>query len=366
MGAPLRVAVWSTGGIGSIAIETIARRTDLELVGVWVHSPEKVGRDAGELANGVPIGLAATNDVDAILALRPDCVVYAASSPERDAAMVPATTHILESGVNVVSTTATGAIYPPAYDPRWREPLDAAARKGGVTFYASGIEPGFAADQLPLILATQSSDIRSIRASELALYDDYPVTGVMMDGLGFGRPLDFPAMIGTPGAILASWAGPVRFIAESLGVELDTIREEFDRAPTDRTLEVAFGTVEAGTCGALWIKAVGVVDGEDAIVVEHVTRLVRDTAPDWPIGDFDITYRVEIEGDPNISNDMGFTVDDAARLGIGSMTSGAGAMVATAMRVVNAIPFVVDAPPGLVSSLDLPLTVPRTAFRMPR
>ena len=86
---PLRVAVWSTGGIGSIAIGAIHRRADLEFVGVWVHSPDKVGRDAGELANGQAIGVTATNDVDALIALKPDCVVYAASGPDRDAASVP-------------------------------------------------------------------------------------------------------------------------------------------------------------------------------------------------------------------------------------------------------------------------------------
>ena len=86
---PLRVAVWSTGGIGSIAIRAIHRRPDLELVGVWVYTPEKVGRDAGELANGEPIGLAVTDDADALLDLHPDCIVYAASGPERDAASVP-------------------------------------------------------------------------------------------------------------------------------------------------------------------------------------------------------------------------------------------------------------------------------------
>ena len=86
---PVRVVVWSTGGVGSIAIDAIRRRPDLELVGVWVHSPEKVGRDAGELAGGTAIGVSATNDADALVATQPDCVVYAASGPSAMPARCP-------------------------------------------------------------------------------------------------------------------------------------------------------------------------------------------------------------------------------------------------------------------------------------
>ena len=156
-----RVAVWSTGWIGTIAIRAIQRRSDLELVGVWVHSPEKEGKDAGELAGIAPISLAATTDVDAILAERPDCVVYAASGPELDAAAVPDYVRLLEAGVDVVTVTSWGLVYPPAFEPAWLGPLADAAERGGASLYASGIEPGFAADQLPLVLATMSNTITS-------------------------------------------------------------------------------------------------------------------------------------------------------------------------------------------------------------
>ena len=153
MAGTYRVVVWATGGIGSIAIRTIARRPDLDLVGVWVHSPDKVGRDAGELANGEPIGLAATDDADALIALKPDCVVYAASGPERDALAIPDYVKLLEAGINVVTTSTTRLVNPHAYQPaEWRDQLTAAAKQGQVSLYASGIEPGFAADYLPLVL----------------------------------------------------------------------------------------------------------------------------------------------------------------------------------------------------------------------
>jgi 2,4-diaminopentanoate dehydrogenase len=360
---PYRVVVWATGGIGSIAIRAIQGRPDLELVGVWVHSPEKVGKDAGELANGEPIGLAASGDADALIALKPDCVIYAASGPERDALAIPDYVKLLEAGINVVTTSTTRLVNPHLYEPaEWRDQLVAAAKQGQVSLYASGIEPGFAADYLPLVLSTQSASIEKIHAFEIGLYDDYGVPDIMINGLGFGQPLDYQPWISFPGAIAGEWQGQIRLIADALGVELQEVREGFDRAVTNRTLNVAMGTVEAGTCGAIRMQAIGVVDGREAIVIEHVTRLAHDVAPDWPTGIGDLSYRVLITGDPDIDCTLAATLRDPQRAGIAGMTSGSGAMVATAMRVLNAVPYVVAAEPGLLSSVDLPLTIPRNAF----
>jgi hypothetical protein len=353
---PIRVVVWSTGGVGSIAIDAIRGRPDLELVGVWVHSPQKVGRDAGELAGGEPIGVSATNDTDALIALRPDCVVYAASGPERDAGAVPDYLRLLDSGINVVSTTSTSLVYPPAYFAKeWRDQLEAAAKSGNVSFYASGIFPGFGSDQLALLLSTQSKTIRSVTVTEVALNDHYPVASVMMDGMGFGRPLDFEPMLKTPGFIEMAWNAPIQLMADGLGVEVEEIRGSLDRRLTGRDIDVAFGTIEAGTCGAVCTRAAGVVNGREAIVIVHIIRMARDVAPDWLSSEHDATYRVDIEGDPDIHCSM--TLGDAEGHG-----AGRSAMVATAMRVVNAMPYVVDAPAGLLSSLDLPMTLPRNAL----
>ncbi|MBX5486868.1 MAG: dihydrodipicolinate reductase [Mycolicibacterium hassiacum] len=356
MTRPLTTVVWSTGGVGSIAIDAIRRRPDLQLVGVWVHTPEKVGKDAGELAGGDPIGITATNDADALIALQPDCVVYAASGPERDAGAVPDYLRLLEAGINVVSTTSTTLIYPPAYfSPEWRDQLETAAKAGQASFYASGIFPGFGSDALALLLTTQSKRIDCVKVSEIALNDHYPVADIMMNGMGFGHPLDFEPMLKTPGFVEMAWRAPIYLIADGLGVEVTEIRGSLDRQLTHRDIEVAFGTIKAGTCGAVRTRAAGVVNGREAIVVEHIIRMARDVAPDWPTSEFDATYRVDITGDPDIHCAM--NVGDAVGHGAGHA-----AMTATAMRVVNAIPYVVDAPPGLLSSLDLPNTLPRHAF----
>ncbi|EKF21501.1 dihydrodipicolinate reductase, family protein [Mycolicibacterium hassiacum DSM 44199] len=356
MTRPLTTVVWSTGGVGSIAIDAIRRRPDLQLVGVWVHTPEKVGKDAGELAGGEPIGITATNDADALIALQSDCVVYAASGPERDAGAVPDYLRLLEAGINVVSTTSTTLIYPPAYfSPEWRDQLETAAKAGQASFYASGIFPGFGSDALALLLTTQSKRIDCVKVSEIALNDHYPVADIMMNGMGFGHPLDFEPMLKTPGFVEMAWRAPIYLIADGLGVEVTEIRGSLDRQLTHRDIEVAFGTIKAGTCGAVRTRAAGVVNGREAIVVEHIIRMARDVAPDWPTSEFDATYRVDITGDPDIHCAM--NVGDAVGHGAGHA-----AMTATAMRVVNAIPYVVDAPPGLLSSLDLPNTLPRHAF----
>jgi len=352
----LRTLVWSTGGVGKIAIDAITRRPDLELVGVWVHSPDKVGKDAGELAGIEPVGIAATNDADALIESAPDCVVYAASGPERDGGAVPDYERLLAAGINVVATTSTSLVHPPSYfAPDWRDQLETAAQAGGASFYASGIFPGFASDQLALLMTTQSKSIRSITASEVALNDHYPVADVMMDGMGFGRPLDFEPMLSTPGFIEMAWKAPIYLIAQGLGVEVEQVRGSLDRELTDRDIEVAFGTIAAGTCGAVRTRAAGVVNGREAIVIEHVIRMARDVAPDWPASEFDATYRVDIEGDPDVHCELTLGAAEGHAAGHAAMTS-------TAMRVVNAIPYVVDAEPGLLSSLDIPPTLPRHVF----
>jgi hypothetical protein len=351
---PLRVVVWSTGGIGAIAVQAIARRSDLDLVGVWVHSPDKVGVDAGVLTGGEPIGVTATDDADALLALGPDCICYAASGPEMDAAANRDYVRFLEAGINVVTVSSAGLVYPPAYEERSRDRLAAAAATGGVSLYCSGIEPGFAGDQLVLTLLTMSRSIRSVRAQEIFDYSTYPVTFTMFDVFGFGLPLDQQPIMAMPGIQAGTWGPPVRMVAAGLGVELDGIRETYERAPTHRRLEVASGVIEAGTAGAVRMETIGIVDGRDAIVIEHVNRMAPDVAPDWPTADRDGTYRIIVDGDPSMACEL--------VIGPDAETASDQGMVATTMRIVNAIPSTCAAAPGLVSSLDLPLTLPRDAF----
>jgi hypothetical protein len=351
---PLRVAVWSTGWIGSIAVQTIARRPDFELAGVWVHAAEKAGQDAGVLTGGEPLGVLATNDHEALLAERPDCICYAASDGGLNEGVFEDYVRFLEAGVNVVTVTTAGLVFPPSFEQSQRIRLEEAARSGGATLYASGIEPGFAGDQLALTLLTMSRSVTSVRAQEIFLYDQYPVTFMMFDVFGFGKPMSYTPIMSMPGVQAATWAPVVRMVAHGLGAELDEVRETYERELTPRELHVAAGVIEAGTVGAVRLQTIGVVDGRDAIVVEHINRMAPDLAPQWATAERDGTYRIVIEGDPSLQCEL--------VLGASNETASAEGMVATAMRIVNAIPGVCAALPGLVSSLDLPLTLPRNAL----
>ena len=264
----LRVAVWGTGGVGSHAVRAIARRPDLELVGVWVHSPEKNGVDAGTLVGIEPLGIIATNEADEILALDLDCIVYTASGPLLDAGALPDYERFLNEGINVVTVTSPALVFPPSYPQRQRDRLETAALGGESTLYASGIEPGFAADQFPLALLTLSSSIRSVRVQELFTYDTYPVEFTMREVFGFGKPMDHAPIMASTGAQLMTWGPVVQLVAAGLGVELDEIRETWTQEPTPRDLDTAFGPVAAGTVGAVRFETIGVVNGLEAIIVE--------------------------------------------------------------------------------------------------
>lgn len=353
MSTTKRVVQWSTGGCGAIAARAIQQRRDLELVGAWVHSPEKNGKDVGEIVGVETFGLTATASADELIALAPDCVCYTATGESREAECLDDFCRMLESGSNVVSTSVPGLVHPGGFDSTKVARIEAACRRGGSSLYVSGIEPGFAADHLVLTLATLSNRIDRVRTQEFFTYTDYPVAFTIFEVFGFGKPLEHRCLMELPGVQASAWAPPVRMVADHLGATLDEVRETYEKYPAPRDLDVAAGKIEAGTVGAVRFETIGVVQGRDAIVIEHVNRMAGDIAPHWPQAERDGTYRVQIDGDPDLTCELavGRPEDFSAQ-----------GMVATTMRVVNAIPYVCAAPPGIVSSANLPLTLPSGAL----
>ncbi|HVN38883.1 MAG TPA: dihydrodipicolinate reductase [Myxococcota bacterium] len=350
-----RVVQWSTGGVGALALRAIATRPDLALVGVYVHGEGKRGRDAGELAGIARQGVSATSDVDALLALAPDCVCYTAVGESRPKQCVDDFCRMLAAGINVVTTSVPGLVHPAGFDPKQVARLESACREGGATLYASGVEPGFAGDQLVLTLATLTHRIRTVRTQEIFDYAAYPVPFTIFEVFGFGKAPEHRCIMQLPGVQTMSWGPAVRMVADRLGAKLDRIRETYEKCVTPRRLEVAAGVIEPGTVGAVRFETIGVVEGRDAIAIEHVNRMAPDLAPDWPTASRDGTYRIVFEAEPALSCEL--------QLG-GPRDASAQGMIATAMRVVNAIPYVCEAPPGLTSSAELPLTLPRHAFEV--
>ncbi|MFG2243779.1 dihydrodipicolinate reductase [Spirillospora sp. NPDC048823] len=344
-----RVVQWSTGNVGRHAIAGIDARPDLELTGVWVSNPAKVGKDAGELAGlGRDLGVTATGDEEALLASRPDCVVYTSMADVRLMEAIDDLCRILRAGVNVVSSSPVFLQFPDGVvPPEMSDPVREAAAEGGASIFVNGIDPGFANDVLPLAVTGISERIDQVRCMEILNYATYDQGTVLFDIMGFGRSLDQTPMLLQPGVLTMAWGSVVRQIASGLGVELDEITEWHTRLPAPGTIAVSAGTVEKGTQAALRFEVRGMRGGEAVVVLEHVTRLRDDLAPDWPQPAGHGCYRVEVHGEPN------YTVD-LRLLGTDGDHNTAG-LKATAMRLVNAVPAVVQAPSGLLTALDLPL-----------
>ncbi|MDX6284618.1 MAG: hypothetical protein QOG53_103 [Frankiales bacterium] len=348
-----RVVQWSTGNVGRHAIAGIDARPDLELVGVWVSNPQKVGVDAGELAGlNKELGVAATNDVAAIFALKPDCIVHTAMADDRLVEAIEDLTKILRAGINVVSSSPVFLQYPYGVVPDdVSGPVNKAAVEAGVSLFVNGIDPGFANDALPLVLTGISERIDEVRCVEVLNYNTYDQPTVMFDIMGFGRPLDDIPMLLQPGILSMAWGSVVRQIAAGLDVELDSVEEWYERLEAPEEFKIDSGTIEKGTAAALHFEVRGMRNGRAVIVLEHATRLRDDLAPDWPQPAGHGCYRVVITGEPNYTLDLQLLGSDGDH-----NTAG---LKATAMRLVNAIPAVVEAKPGLVSALDLPLITGR-------
>ena len=224
-----RVIQWSTGNVGHHATRLIARHPDLELVGLWVHSEDKVGRDAGELVGIEPLGVAATNDVDELLALGADAVCYTATADLRPTEAIDDMARILASGANVVSSSVVPLLYPPHVDPMMRAPLEEACTTGATSCFTSGIDPGWANDLLPLVLTGNCEYVDSVRMMEIVNYNTYAQPEVLFGTMGFGQPLDATPLLLVPGVLSFAWGGVVKGIAAAMGVELDELVEVHER-----------------------------------------------------------------------------------------------------------------------------------------
>ncbi|MGZ6995525.1 MAG: NAD(P)H-dependent amine dehydrogenase family protein [Acidimicrobiia bacterium] len=350
-----KVIQWSTGNVGHHAARLIAEHPDLELVGLWVHSEEKVGRDAGELVGIDPVGVQATNDIDALLALEADCVCYTATADLRPAEAIADMARIAASGKNIVSSSVVPLVFPPHVEPAMRKPLEDACNQAGVSCFTSGIDPGWANDLLPLVLTGQCEYIDTLRVMEVVNYATYAQPTVLFDTMGFGQPLDSTPLLLIPGVLSFAWGGTVKVLAAGLGVEIEELREVHERLPAEKTIDLGFGVVEQGTTAAMRFEVQGIVDGEPRIILEHVTRLDDTLAPDWPQPVGHSGYRVIVSGNPTYTCDVQMMGDDGDH--------NTGGLVGTAARLVNTIPAVCEAAPGLLSALDLPLVPGRGLLR---
>ena len=358
-----KVGVWGPGSMGVIALRGVIDHPELELVDVVVHSDAKAGRDAGELCGIPPVGVVATRDAAPMIAGDADAVVYAAGANLRPLEAVEDMVSVLRAGKNVVSCSVVPLVFPDGLGPEgaaFTEPLRRAALDGGVSFFTTGIDSGFANDVLPLVLSGVARAIESVRVTEMFNYATYPDKAAVYEILGFGKPPEYHAFAAQPGVFTFGWGPVLHQLAAGLGVKIDRIEEGNERVAAAESFDTPTGHIAAGTIAAMRSTLTGYVGEKATFVLDHVTRMRDDVAPDWPQPHICIPpkdlgyglasgrglYRVEIEGSPAMRCEFEMAEDRDHDLG---------ARIAGASRMVNAIPAVCAAAPGLLSALDLPL-----------
>ena len=341
----LRVVQWTSGNVGKRSIRALVAHPGLELVGCYAWSPEKVGSDVGELCGMEAVGITATDDVEALLALCPDCVVYNPMWSNVDELV-----RILEAGVNVVSTAAFINGNGLGSD---RDLLVAACERGESSMFGTGINPGLA-ELVAIVTAMICDRVDKVTVAEEAdttLYDS-PATELPA---GFARPIDDPELAAMAAKGTAVFGEAVAMIADAIGVELDEIVCEAEFAQTTEDLELESWTIPAGCVAGLAASWQGRLGGRT--VVEVSVRWKKGTTldPDWQINEGHV---IEVAGRPTVRTTVQFLPppDFEATTFSDFMVLG---MIMTAMPAINAIPHVVAAPPGIVTYTDLPLTLPR-------
>jgi 4-hydroxy-tetrahydrodipicolinate reductase len=344
-GGPYRVVQWATGNIGMRSLRAVIDHPDLELVGLYVYSDDKAGRDAGELCGTEPTGVVATRDVEEIVALRPDCVLYMA-----DRADIDVLSRLLESGANVVSTRSEFH-HPVSLDADVRHRIEAACRRGGASLHSTGSSPGFITEALPLVLSSLQRRLEHLMIEEFADMSSRNSPELIFGLMGFGRdPGSFdPEGVERHGA--ASFGGSLQVLADALSLPLDRVVATGQVAAARQAVGVAAGRIDAGTIGAQRMQVRGMRQGHALLTFSANWYLTRDIEPDWDLRE--TGWRLRVDGDAPLDIDIRFPVPPEAW----AATSPG----LTAHRPVNAVPFVCAAEPGIRTTVDLPQIIPKLA-----
>jgi hypothetical protein len=342
---PIRVIQWATGSVGQIAIRHMADNPAFQLVGCYVTSALKDGRDIGELAGRQPIGIMATTNSDALLAMEADCVNYAPLYVDIDEIC-----RILRSGKNLV--TPSGFTYPAALEKGVSDQLEQACQDGRVSLFGAGIHPGFAGDLLPLTFARLSSRIDEIVVQEVGDFRNHPSGPMMFEGLGFGRDpqelkADPPPMFAT---MSRTFKESIYLLAAGLGIAVEDYDFVWDTAVAVRDVSVRAGQIKKGRVAGMRLEWRVWNGGKPVLVFRSFWRMDDTTEPDW--GYEDCKYAVHVTGLPSFK--VNFEPTEPGPNG----DIGYWGRIWTTMSVVNAIPTVVDAPPGVRTHFDLPLVQP--------
>ena len=341
-GRPYRVVQWATGNIGTRALRTVIEHPDLRLAGVYVYADDKAGRDAGELCGLPPTGVLATRDIDDILAVGADCVLYMPSACDVDEVC-----RLLGSGANIV-TTRGEFHHPDSLEPDVRARVEAACAVGGSSIHSTGSSPGFITEALPIVLASIQRRLDRLAIEEFADLTTRDSPDLLFRIMGFGRP---PGAFGEARLSHArtSFGPSLRLIADAFGMPLDALEAGGAFATARRPVEIAAGTIEAGTVAAQRTTVSGLRDGREVMRFTATWYCSTDVEPAWDLRE--TGWRVVVDGDAPLDVGIRFPVapEDWAATSPGL----------TAHRAVNAVPVVCEAPPGIRTTVDLPQVIAR-------
>nr|WP_052711296.1 dihydrodipicolinate reductase [Pseudofrankia sp. DC12] len=348
----LRIAQWGTGTVGRDAVRAVCEHPDLELVGAFVYSDAKAGLDVGEICGIGEVGVTATRNPADIVGLEADCVLYMSQGEWNPTAALDDICMLLASGKNVVSTAVTSLIYPKYLGDEVVQRLETACAEGNTSFHATGIEPGWAAEVLPLTMSGLFERIDSLLIQELLDYATYDSPHMLFEIMGFGKP---------PGDLVVNRFGQfhpfgasLMLLADAFGATIDEFVFDQQVLVAEESFEIKAGRVEAGTVSAKRFSYSAIVDGRRALTVEHITRLAPDQAPDWPTGR---GWKVTVEGRPSMVLE--------ARIAVHGEDQNDQGCLGAAMHAVHAIAPVCAAAPGIRTFLDLPIISGRHVLARP-
>jgi 4-hydroxy-tetrahydrodipicolinate reductase len=332
-----RVVQWATGNIGRRSLQAVIEHPHLELVGVHVHSPDKVGVDAGELCGLAPTGVTATGDIADVLALAPDCVLYMPQGCD-----VHELARLLAAGTNVVTTR--GEFHHPGSMPsEVRDEIEAACVAGGTSIHSTGSSPGFISEAVPLVLTSIQRRLDHLQIDEYADLSQRNSPELLFDLMGYGRdPASFDDGRWVHGA--QSFGPSLRLVAEAVGLPLDSVTSSGQVACATQDVEIAAGGIAAGTVAAQQLIVDGLRDGRPLLSFRATWYCATDLDP--PLDLRPTGWRVTVDGDAPLVAEMPFPVPLER---MGETTPGY-----TAHRAVNAVPYVCAAPPGIRTTVDLP------------
>ena len=337
----IRVVQWATGNIGSRSLRHIIEHPGLTLAGVYVTSAAKAGQDAGELCGLPPTGVAATSDIDEILALGADCVLYMPASCDLDQVC-----GILAAGTNIV-TTRGEFHHPASMAPADRERVERACAERGASIHSTGSSPGFISEAIPLVLASIQRRLDTLTINEYADCSTRDSPDMLFNLMGFGHPVaEFPPERFAFGAY--SFGPSMRLLAEAVGLPLDSVTSTGEVAVTPEKLTIAAGTLDAGTVAGMRTIVTGLHAGRPLVKFVATWYCSADLDPAWELRGNG--WRVQVDGDAPLDVDINFAIPEGMA---GEMTPGY-----TANRAVNAVPYICAAPAGFQTTVDLPQIIP--------